>query len=145
MKVGDTVVITDGSWTRSIIGGKLVSESLNSGVAKGRHYTVIKTDCGFPLEDQGTVWEQPPYRRNDTVIQDENGKVVLVHSGFLRVVKSSHVWKHGDVFKNNVGTWVYLKEVNGDPYIVHLINRGGGTICLQLKSATFLFNIKDKL
>ena len=80
MKKGDRVVISDGSWTMSIIGGKVVHEFLNHGGVQGKHYVVVETDCSFPLQD----FHQPEQWRNDTVIQDDGGKVVFIHGGFLR-------------------------------------------------------------
>ncbi len=144
MKAGDIVTITDGSYTQSVVNGKLVEESLNCDVVKGRHYTVIETGCSFPLND---YW-QPEGYRNDTVIQDESGKVVFIHNRFLRVVEPAHVWEHGDVFKNNAGLWVYLVDIVDGPYVVNIDNQGGGTLEIQLgKQANmkFLFNIKDRL
>jgi hypothetical protein len=147
MKVGDIVVITDGSYTRSIIDGELIHEWLNSGEAKGRRYTVIETGCSFPLVDQGRPSAQPSYRRNDTVIQDENGKVVLIHSRFLRVVESKHIWKHGDVFKNEGvdEPQIYLEPSSGPMTCLLKSPNRAGTPGIQLKGAAFLFNIKDKL
>lgn len=79
LKAGDRVVITDGSYTRSIINGKLVREFLNHGNAKGKPYTVVEVGCSFPLYDE----LQPDKYRNDTVVQDDNGKVVFIHHQFL--------------------------------------------------------------
>jgi len=83
MKKGDRVVIRDGSWTQSVMDGRLVRESLNYGPAQGRHYAVVETGCRFPLDSRWAP--QPEAYRNNTVIQDvENGKVVFIHDRFLR-------------------------------------------------------------
>ena len=84
MKKGDRVVIIrDGSWTQSVMDGRLVRESLNYGPAQGRHYAVVETGCRFPLDSRWAP--QPEAYRNNTVIQDvENGKVVFIHDRFLR-------------------------------------------------------------
>ena len=83
LKVGDRVIITDGSWTRSVIGGKLVRELLNTGAAKGKQYTIVEMQCRFPLYE----YDQEDKYRNDTVIQDDNGKVVFIYHRFLAPTK----------------------------------------------------------
>lgn len=61
-----------------------------------------------------------------------------------------HVWVHGDVFKNSVcGDWIYL-EPGGVPRVMCITrpegdSDTGSTPDLQLFTATFLFNIKDRL
>jgi len=85
MKTGDIVTITDGSYTRSVVAGKLIHETLRYGNEEGKHYTVIATRCAFPLATG--FCSQPEHYRNDTVIQDiKSSKVVFVFSGFLRLV-----------------------------------------------------------
>lgn len=82
MKKGDVVTITDGSYTKSVVAGKLVGESLNYRDEKGKHYIVIETECSFPLELGFS--RQPDDYRNDTVIQAvKSGKVVFIHRRFL--------------------------------------------------------------
>ena len=89
MKVGDIVTITDGSYTRSIVAGKSIHESLNYGSEKGKHYTVVAIGCIFPLIVEYHC-SQPKKYRNDTVIQAvKSGKVVFIHSGFLQLVNKS--------------------------------------------------------
>jgi len=89
VKKGDLVVITDGSYARSVVNGKLIKELLNFGDVRGLEYVVIETDCSFPLEGGWTG--QPEEHRNDTVIQGTEGlvqgKVVFIHHRFLRYVK----------------------------------------------------------
>lgn len=57
--------------------------------------------------------------------------------------KPKHVWKHGDVFKNASGKWIYLEPFSGN--IVVRLNGPGhsGTPECQLTDAKFLFNLKD--
>ncbi len=87
MKKGDVVTITDGSYTRSVVAGKLVHESLAYAGEKGKHYVVIEVGCSFPLGDS----HQPDYYRNDTVIQAlDSGKVVFVHGRLLKLVPPTH-------------------------------------------------------
>ena len=84
MKKGDIVIIMDGSYTRSVINGKLIHESLAYAGEKGKHYVVIETGCSFPLNN----FHQPDYYRNDTVIQAiDSGKVVFIHGRLLVLVK----------------------------------------------------------
>ena len=85
---GDTVVITDGSYAKSVIDGKLVHEYLNYGAEKGKKYVVIETGCAFPLENHsGGHTLQPEHYRNDVVIQGEGGKIVFIHHRFLHLVE----------------------------------------------------------
>ena len=94
MKQGDIVQITDGSYTRSIVGGKLIKEFLNYrhnnddyGPVKGRKYVVVKMDFRFPILNSC----QPEKYRNDTIIQDTlSGKVVFIYHGFLKVTYPKH-------------------------------------------------------
>ena len=63
--------------------------------------------------------------------------------------KPEHVWVHGDVFENCIGTWIYLRP-GGSTKVIHLTKpendgEGGSTPDIQLKDATFLFNIREKL
>jgi len=90
MKKGDIVTINDGSYTRSVVNGKLIYEWLACGSEVGKRYIVVETGCSFPLV--GLC--QPIAYRNDTVVQalNENnqtlnrGKVVFIHERFLRLV-----------------------------------------------------------
>ena len=147
MRVGDKVIVRDGSWTRSIINGKLVHESL-LGTFRKRHYTVVETGCVFPLVNQAEMWEfQPKSCRNDTVIQDDTGKVVLICSKFLDLVDPPHEWKHGDVFRNVAGIQIYLEPHPG-PIVVnveHTCSSGTPEVQLPGHDTVFLFNIKEKL
>ena len=84
IKRGDVVVITDGSYTESVIDGALRHESLNHGANKNRPYKVVETDCSFPIHD---IW-QPNNYQNDTVIQDvQSGKVVFIHHRLLALTE----------------------------------------------------------
>ena len=85
MKTGDNVTIKDGSYSKSVVDGKVIHESLAFGDEQGKHYTIVVTGCSFPL--QVGCWGQPEQYRNDTVIQAiKSSKVVFIHSGFLRLV-----------------------------------------------------------
>lgn len=84
MKKDDIVTIKDGSYTRSVVDGKLVSESLAYGDEKGKQYVVIEIDCRFPAE-------RIQARFNNTVIQAiDSGKVVFIEERFLRPVLPTH-------------------------------------------------------
>lgn len=84
MKKGDVVIITDGSWTRSIVGGKLVEEFLNDGDEKGKQYIVIETGCSFPKTGSLRTF-------NNTVIQAiDSDKVVFIEERFLELVPPKH-------------------------------------------------------
>lgn len=94
MKKGDVVTIRDGSWTRSVEGGKLIHELLSDSVGMGRQYMIVETGCIFPntgsgkyLISMGTF--------NNTVIQAlskgvnrplDRGKVVFIEERFLQSV-----------------------------------------------------------
>jgi len=83
MKKGDVVTIKDGSYAKSVIGGKIVHEFLNCGDERDKQYIVIETDCSFPLESN-RLCNQPEAYRNDTVIQAvDSGKVVFIYNRFL--------------------------------------------------------------
>ena len=92
MKKGDVVTICDGSFTRSVVGGKLVGEYLNYGDEKGKKYTVIETGCSFPNTGSSGMSELhgiPTF--NNTVIQAiDSGKVVFIEERFLRPVLPKH-------------------------------------------------------
>lgn len=147
MKSGDKVTIKDGSYTRSIVDGTLVHEFLNRGEAKGRQYTIVEVGCAFPLVDQGELGAQRREHRNDTVIQDEYGKVVLIHSGFLKPVDPPHVWKHGDVFNFNHCKMIYMADPSQPGYVFYLVDGYvvSGKMQTYLDNGTFLFNIKSRL
>jgi hypothetical protein len=89
MKAGDKVTVTDGSWSKKVENGRLISALANLPSIRGQHWTIIETDCVFPLE-QGHFNGQPSQYRNDTVIQGPDGvdDVVFIHSGFLKLVNS---------------------------------------------------------
>ena len=88
MKKGDIVTIKDDSYTRSVINGELVHESLSD--EGGKRYIVAETGCKFPLTEE---WQSSNFR-NNTVIQAfssdnqvlSRGKVVFIHAGFLQVI-----------------------------------------------------------
>ena len=148
MTVGDTVTIRDYSWVTSVVSGELRRGAPNrhDGV---RQYTVVEVDCSFPLVD----YIQPDRHRNNTVIQDEGGKVVFIHSKFLDFVDPPHVWKHGDVFVSKFpsgynATMILLNFTSGDKVFNlngSFIDGPATNIDEHLECATFLFNIKDKL
>ena len=90
MKKGDVVVINDGSWTRSIVDGKLIHESLNFRAEVGKKYIIIETGCSFP--NTGSLYglnNRPSF--NNTVIQAiDSGKVVFIEEHFLKLVPPTH-------------------------------------------------------
>lgn len=92
MKKGDIVTIKDGSWTRSVVEGKLIAESLAYGNEKGKQYVVIETECKFPAErNQARNATYSPPSFNNTVVQAlDSGKVVFIEERFLRQVRPTH-------------------------------------------------------
>jgi len=91
MKKGDIVTITDGSYTRSVVNGKLCHELLNCGVEQDKHYVVIEIRCSFPLKSD-CFCPQPNRYRNDTVIQAvDSGKVMFIHGRFLKLLRIREV------------------------------------------------------
>lgn len=146
MKPGDKVTIRDYSWVMSVQHGSLTHKRPNTLDDHGKKYTVVETNCSFPLEDK--YIPQPRCNRNDTVIQAGDGRVVFIHSRFLKLVPPLlHVWKHGDVFRNHVGGPQIYVELNDGPRCIGLFGENG-TPAMQLRPAAepkFLFNIKDTL
>ena len=113
MKKGDIVVICDGSYAQSVIGGKLVHENLTFGNLTfghhtGKKYVVIEINCVFPITDM----HQPNDYRNDIVIQDvESSKVVFIYSKFLRLVSRTHtITIDGKTIKLSHESFLNLKE-----------------------------------
>lgn len=87
MKKGDVVTIKDGSYTRSVVNGELIHESLAYGNEQNKQYVVIEIGCSFPLT---CSWHHHDYR-NDTVIQAVgSGKVILIHNRLLELVPPTH-------------------------------------------------------
>lgn len=88
MKRGDVVIIKDGSYSQSIVAGKLIKESLNYGDEKGRKYRIIETGCVFPHDDaQDSSRKRDTF--NNTVIQNiDSGKVVFLEERFLQLTTS---------------------------------------------------------
>lgn len=151
MKKGDRVTIKDYSWVQSISHGKLTHDRPNTFDDRGVEYTVVETDCSFPLKPACDI-PQPRQSINNTVIESDDGTVVFINAMFLKLVDPPHVWKHGDIFENCVDytKWIYLEPNSKGPIVVELMSAGGGgTPSTQLNGATFLFNvktvIKDKL
>lgn len=142
MKAGDKVTVTDGSWSKEVVDGELVDEC---GVSlKKRRWTVVETECSFPLDDR----DHPPEYRNDTVIQADDGRVVFIHSRFLEPAEPPHVWKRGDVFKSVGNIMVYWEQAQKPrvSYVDYGYTVGDLVEAeVYLAKATFLFNIKDKL
>jgi len=87
MKKGDVVIIKDGSWTRSIVDGELIHESLNYGEEKGKKYKIIELGCKFSNTGNSGICElrcRPTF--NNTVIQAiDSGKVVFIEERFLQL------------------------------------------------------------
>ena len=90
MNKGDIVTIHDGSYTRSVVAGKLISEFLNYGNLRGRRYVIIETGCIFPAELGQISSEYTASSFNNTVIQDIlSHKVVFIEERFLSLVVES--------------------------------------------------------
>lgn len=87
MKKGDVVIVKDGSYSRSVMNGKLIHEA--GAGQRGEKFTVIETDCKFPTTDEYQAMYQSTF--NNTVIQAVNsGKVVFIEERFLKLVPSTH-------------------------------------------------------
>lgn len=152
MKAGDKVTIRDYSYVRSVVNGELINAP-NVFYDHGEEYTVVEIGCTFPLEQR--YCPQRMQVHNDTVIQDTSGRVVFIHSRFLKLVdppKPKHEWVHGDVFELELdcdhGTMIYLEragDIIGKVRYVDRICTTHSELNYYLDSATFLFNIKDKL
>lgn len=155
MKAGDTITVTDSSWSKHIINSKLERAWANRLPIWGQHWAVVQTGCSFPLDRD---LKQPPRYRNDTIIQGPDGGIVFIHSRFLEVVPP-HVWKNGDVFTDEGGGHpkVYIHVYGRKPQVFHLSNareakNGEGLAApwpvsdyTDQPGVEFLFNIKDKL
>lgn len=87
MKKGDVVTICDGSWSRSVVDGKLIHENLAFAHEAGKQYVVIETGCSFPGTGNSNSF-------NNTVIQAiDSDKVVFIEERFLELVPPKHqVW-----------------------------------------------------
>ncbi len=92
MKKGDVVIIDDGSYTKSVVNGKLVHEHLAFDAEAGRRYVVVEINCTFPAEgNQALEYSFSLASFNNTVIQAiDSGKVVFIEERFLRLVESTH-------------------------------------------------------
>lgn len=87
MKKGDIVTVKDGSYSRSVINGKLIHE-LGAG-RPGEKFTVIEISCKFPTTDEYQTMYQPTF--NNTVIQAvDSDKVVFIEERFLKLVLPIH-------------------------------------------------------
>ena len=159
MKAGDKVTVRAGSWSKKIRGGKLISALTNRSSIRGQHWTVIETDCVFPLT-QG-YYGQPSQYRNDTVIQGPGGvdDIVFIHSGSLKLVpppKPKHVWVDGDLGVDLDGEIIVLAHCNRSSQQHYIVLNGDDVgvfeewdDVIDAGCNTFLFNIKtiikDKL
>lgn len=86
MKKGDIVTIKDGSYTRSVVNGKLIHEFLAYGSELGKQYTVIAVGCVLPIEPDPAERYRLPNTYNNTVIQAiDSGKVVFIEECLLRL------------------------------------------------------------
>lgn len=95
MKKGDKVTITDGSYTKSVVGGKLVHEFFaydDEQYEQYKQYVIIETNCKFPADnDQARSVLGVSGTFNNTVIQAVNsGKVVFIEERFLELVPPTH-------------------------------------------------------
>ena len=85
MKKNDIVTINDGSFTRSVVNGKLIQEYLNCGIEKGKQYVVVEVGCSFPNTGGCNSF-------NNTTIQAiESGKIVFIEERFLELVGPTHM------------------------------------------------------
>lgn len=87
MKKGDVVTVSDGSYSRSVINGKLIHEA-GAGSCSEK-FTVIETGCKFPTTDEYQTMYQSTF--NNTVIQAiDSGKVIFIEERFLKLVSPTH-------------------------------------------------------
>jgi len=100
MKKGDVVTINDGSYSRSVVNGKSIHEV---GLRHpNEQYTIIETDCKFPVVNPFQSMYEPIPRFNNTVIQAiDSGKIIFIEERFLELVPPKHkvmidiVYHHG--------------------------------------------------
>ncbi len=92
MKKGDVVTIRDNSYTKSVIGGKLVHEIYGCSIKGNERYTVIEINCVFPTERNQackSLFKLASF--NNTVIQAiDSDKVVFIEERFLELVLPTH-------------------------------------------------------
>lgn len=90
MKKGDVVVTDDGSFSRTIKGGKLVygpGGDKYTGIKNSdrKQYVIVETGCSFPRTGNRND------RFNNTVIQAvDSGKIVFIEERFLELVLPTH-------------------------------------------------------
>jgi len=90
MKKGDVVIINDGSYSRSVIEGKLIHEIL--GKQPQQQYVVIEVNCKFPVIDKPQSMYESVSRFNNTVIQAiDFGKIVFIEERFLQPALPTHI------------------------------------------------------
>jgi len=88
MKKGDVVIINDGSYSRSVIGGKLIHEILGKQL---QQYIVVEVGCKFPSIDRFQSMCENVSRFNNTVIQVvDSSKIVFIEERFLRLIPPKH-------------------------------------------------------
>jgi hypothetical protein len=118
MKKGDVVTIDDGSFTRSVVDGKLIKESLNYGNEKGKQYVIIETGCSFPnTGSRGFAGTSIVTTFNNTVIQAiDSGKVVFIEERFLKLVPPTHEVVVDIIFHPGYGIGGKIVEISDKLY-----------------------------
>lgn len=116
MKKDDVVTIRDGSWTRSIVNGKLIHESLAFGAEQDKHYIIVETGCSFP--NTGSLYglnNRPSF--NNTVIQAvDSGKIVFIEERFLKLVPPKHQVMVDIIFHLGYGMGGQVVEISDKLY-----------------------------
>lgn len=119
MKKGNVVTIRDDSYTRSVVGGKLIYEHLAFSSEANKQYIIIETGCSFPAygsqKMDGGGCCRPSF--NNTVIQAiDSGKVVFIEERFLKLVSLTHVVMTDIVFCSGYGVNGQTHEISDELY-----------------------------
>ena len=114
MNKGDIVTIEDGSYSRSVVNGKSIHEQ---GMGQpDKKFTVVETDCKFPVIDSMQSRYEPIPTFNNTVIQAiDSGKVVFIEERFLCPVPPTHKVMI-DVVWGNCVTYGEVVEISDKLY-----------------------------
>lgn len=83
MKAGDKVYVADGSWSYEIIDGILMpSSGVALGLRKKKSWIIVTTHLNLKLPTCKSGLDDVP--DNNTILTDKGGRVVFIHSDFLR-------------------------------------------------------------
>ena len=98
----------------------------------------IQNEMGQYLHSDGSIYDTAEYFPSEKTAQAVLDKYYP---------KPEHEWKHGDVFKNDIGTWIYLQRRDGTVVTDIIRTNSSGTPEIQTNSdnVEFLFNIRERL